>query len=438
MSTKVSYQNFQGVNLVSLTGGSKYEQGVAYGEVLAPTLQGARNHLVKIFAEKYNITYSKLVRSSELFYERYPDEFKPYLVGMADGSGLELEGINILNGMTTFIPLIENGDLEGNIVHCTYLYIPNDKGKDNHSLMGRNYDFYSEIYGPLASNLTITIFNDEGKVPTATIAMPGEGYCPSCVNANGLFMELNAGSPSGGNYLVQNRQTMLATKLQVMQNSSDFNSMHNQMIAKESDYSLIINTADDNSVFSYEYSSNSSLGMKPFVPQQNDIFVSTNFYQNSSWGDDIPVPTDATTWMGITRKNNAQNLASKYQVLDVIDMKEIMSVDLQKGGFLWSPTIYQMIFQPDKLLLSVRTNPTMNKNWVDIDLHDWFFSSISQEKYEAEDKTLKCSDSNDLVFGGLFLVGGALAITIAGVVAQRLGCCNPMINGDLLYVDLLE
>jgi len=338
--------------------------------------------LVNVFAD-HKVPYSKMVETAQPFYDRYTSyRYRSFLDGVALGSGLSADDVNILNGMETISGLISVYDphydsnrikfsLPEHLVHCAFISIPPAKTQSGYSIIGRNYDFPSEIYGAIAANLTITVINDEDAVPTAIIGMPGQIYCPSCTNKAGLFMELNNGEPSGGYYLAQ-RESMLINMLDVMQQSSTLSHMHDQMMALQSDYSLIISTGNQSYAQSYEYSSNSTLGMKEYSPVSEQVLVYTNFYLNSTWGNEIPEPTDATTWVGVTRRDNLLNLASKSDHVDLDSMKSLMETPLKDGGAYWDLTIYQIIFQPENNEISIRRSFADNASWVDIDLDEFY------------------------------------------------------------------
>ncbi len=89
---------------------------------------------------------------------------------------------------------------ETSLTWCAFLSVPPNKSAIGSTLIGRNYDF-PPPFDQCSKLLTVTILHEDDKVPTAIISMPGQIYCPSCVNAQGLFMELNNGMPSGGYYV---------------------------------------------------------------------------------------------------------------------------------------------------------------------------------------------------------------------------------------------
>lgn len=371
--SKTEYKNINGINVISLTGDSLYDMGVSYGKTMQNQLIGALDYLIEGF-EKHKITKSEMVKVAVEFYDRYSDNLKPFLHGMSEGAEITMDEANILNGMETLNKLLEPSyyDLRSEVVNCAFMLIPPSKTNSGNSIIARNYDFPRDIYGEIAMNLTVTILNQDNKIPTALIGMPGQIYCPSCTNKNGLFMELNNGMPSGGTYVNQTRESMLTQMVNVLQESKTLDVINAQMLDKESDYSLIISTANSSYVQSFEYSSNSTLGMKPYYPQHETVLVYTNFYLNNSWGNEIPKPTDETTWMGITRRNNLENLASKSSNFTFDDVKNLMLKNISEGGAYWNLTIYQIIADLANNTISLRRALDEDQKWVDIYLDEFY------------------------------------------------------------------
>lgn len=143
----------------------------------------------------------------------------------------------------------------------------------------------------------------------------------------------------------------------------DHQQLRKQLSAAESDYSLIINSADPiDGPLSHEYSS--VMGVRVLKPSKKTPFISTNFYQHSNWTGLIPEPTDLETWFGVTRQSNMMSLLYKSSNHTVQSLQNAMDKELLLGGAKWLNTIYQMIFDPVNLHLSMRS--IARKNWVDL------------------------------------------------------------------------
>ncbi len=343
--------------------GDHTQMGIEYGKALKSQLTQELVILKQFYMTEHGISYDALVKQSTLFYDRFPVTYQRFLQGEAIGSGLSLVEVKILNAMETLGELLSNHD----DVKCAFLFLPPNKTVTGKALIGRNYD-YPEPFNQLAPYLTVTILQEKNTVPTAFISIAGEVYCPSCVNANGLFMELNNGTPSGGHTVDTDRQSLLINLLTTLQNSTSLDQIEKQMNATRSDFSLIINTASQNQSRSFEFSTNSTLGEKYFTPNNTQAFASTNFYLDSDWGNEIPTPTDESTWMGITRRNNLLTLANAADKFDVSHFENLMNTNITQGGADWPLTIYQLIFDESNLSLYVKINPESDTAWTSIPL----------------------------------------------------------------------
>lgn len=189
--------------------GTHYEMGVQYGSLLQKELYSTLNVLLDYFLNEHHMTYEQVLQQSQLFDNRYSYSWEFFLNGMADGSGLSLNDCKIINSMET---IHVNTGINGNPFHflsqCAFVSLPPAISHYNSTLIGRNYD-YGRPFDEIAKNLIVTVLHENEKVPTAIIGLPGQIYCPSCINKYNIFMELNNGGPSGGFAVETQRQTLL-------------------------------------------------------------------------------------------------------------------------------------------------------------------------------------------------------------------------------------
>eukprot|EP01084_Bolivina_argentea_P104417 186972_1 len=309
------------------------------------------------------MTYQQLTQQSNLFHQRYSYSFSTFIHGMSQGSQLSLNDCKILNAMETLQLVSDNNNFI--LGKCAFISVPPTMTENNAPIIGRNYD-YPPPFDVIAKYLTISILHQPNKVTTSIIAMPGQIYCPSCLNEKGIFMELNNGFASGGLRIEYERETLLIKMLEVLQNSETMNEVKVKMNSFQSDYSLIINVnGPNNDGMSYEYSS--SLGMKLNEMYNDETYVSTNFFLNSNWNDSIPVANDENTpWNAVTRRNNLMNLTKDLNSVNMDDMKEIMNVEIENGGAYHVHTIYQIIFDTYTSSLLVRNRHQINWQFVDL------------------------------------------------------------------------
>ncbi len=363
---KIKYQDIS----VLVLSGNYYQMGVQYGGSLKKELQESLKILKDFYIKKHGLTNKKLLEQAEILYVNFPLHYQSFLKGASSGSGLPLSDIKILNAMETLGSLLPLS--KSNAPKCAFLFIPSFYTSTDASMIGRNYD-YPPPFNKLSQYLTVTILKPKGEVPTAFISLAGEVYCPSCINEKGIFMELNNGSPSGGWARDTNTMSMLIKMLITLQNSANMSQVIKKMSHVKTDYSLIVNAGNARQLVSFEYSSSKDLGMQyQYYPYIDQPYASTNFFLNAAWNGKIPTPTDATTWQGVTRRNNLLHLsASNAEKFNINSFKSLMGIEIAKGGAVRPFTIYQMIVDQSNLVLYIKIRNHSNE-WIKIPLKPLF------------------------------------------------------------------
>lgn len=355
------------ISVLNLKGNSYFEIGVEYGRLLKNELHSALKILLS--SRKNNTNEDDLVNLAELFHSKYSNMFEHFIDGIAQGSGLEPKYCKLLNGMETLRPLLNDSDT----AQCAFWSLPPNKTATNSVIVGRNYD-YQKPFNKIAQMLVVTVIHKADSIPTAIIGMPGQIYCPSCVNANGVFLELNSGKAlksANWSYINDNgRHSLLIRLLEIIQNSPDLDRVTKQLRSTQSDTTLIINTSNKTATRSFEFSS--TLGMKPFFPESNTTFVSTNFFLNTSWAEinstmAVPDNDSEVIWESVTRRNNLLNLLGQNKTYTINDAKNIAN------NSTWANfTIYQIIYDSSSLTIHVRST---SQPWVKIPLNNYFLPS---------------------------------------------------------------
>lgn len=341
--------------------GTKYEMGFSYGEKLKQELIVSLKIIKQFFTVENKISLEELIHGADSFYNRYPYGFQKFIQGVSHGSELSLSEVKILNAMEPLYALINDRQ---EISACSFLNVDNSNTISKANMIGRLYDFFKP-YHLLAKYLTVTVLHETDTVPTAFISMPGQIYCPTCINAKSLFVELNNGMPSGGFEVNTQRESLLINLLESLQNSDSFDQMDKQLSSLNSDYSLVINVADQTNIKSYEFSSFS--GNKVYNPPLNSNFASTNFFLNQTWKS--PLPTDDLTWLGVSRRNNLLNNATEN--FSIEDMMNLLDTKIIDGGANWDATMYQIAFDTKSQDLYLRITQE-EKEWTHIDLAGLF------------------------------------------------------------------
>lgn len=344
---------------VLVLSGHYRDMGYQYGQVLQKTLQRNLKTLIKFYTQQ-GLTHSQLIQQANLFYQRTPFPYQHFLQGEARGAQLHLNDVKILEAMLTLREALPHKKP----VRCAFIFLPPVDTKTGAALIGRNFD-YDVPFDRIAKTVVVTILHAQNTVPTAMIGMAGEIYCASCVNQNGLFMEVNSGSPSGGKKIrADYHRNLLASLLTISQHATSLRQINAYFKTVQPDYSLIINAANKNRVETVEFST--QLGMKFYEPSIKTPFVSTNFYLNPAWKKLIPAPTDKITWMGVTRRNHLLQLL-RHKTLTVSQFKKIMSTPLMLGGAFWNATIYQLILDESNLSLYIKI-PARSNQWTKVSL----------------------------------------------------------------------
>lgn len=350
-------------SLVTLSG-TKRQMGKQYGEQLESNLKQVYDILINYYVEERGVKMSTIAAKAQLFYDKYPYSYQQFIKGMAEGAKLTLEQAQILNGMETLNSLVKE---KQEISACSFISVPASKSETNATLIGRNYDFLPP-FDKCAKYLTVTVINEFDHVPSAFVGFAGQFYCPTCVNQNGLFVELNNGMPSGGFKTDHSRTSLLINLLEAIQNSEDMTQLNRQLSTLNSDYSLVINTANSTHVKSFEFSASKSLMLESAFVEDLPT-VSTNFFINSDWNQ--TVPDDDKCWLGVTRRNNLLAHLETDDKLSVLDLQNIMDLNIDQGGAKWDYTLYQIIFDPAALALDIKT-PQISENWHHYELKEYF------------------------------------------------------------------
>ena len=406
-----------GINVISLSG-SYTEMGMQYGTGMQQLLNETYNTIVNYLMTDLNLTPSHVMEQTTAFNNRYMSSpYGDFLVGVAAGSGLSLETCMVLNAMETFMKLqstpaamcLANNQVDDPLGYCTFAFIPPNLSSTGSSLIGRTYDFQPP-FDQIAQMLTVTLlFANGGATPTAIISLPGQIYCPTCITSTGNFLELNAGMPSGG-WNLNNVQSLLVSMLVVAQSTSTFSQLTAALATQPYDYSLIVNVASGTSVQSLEYSTNRST-VEAYTPPANTPFASTNFFQSPAWTN-LPVPTDACTWKGVTRQSQMANLINGPTIQTDASLLTIMDTNIDAGGAVWwdegeGGTVYQVAYDTHTMSLSLKVTRQPGAQWATIPLGTLFCDGGSTANCASSGGGLTEDEIIGISFGS---AGGAAVI----------------------------
>ena len=318
--------------------GTYRQMGRQYGALLGEELKTLyEKAIVQHFHQEAGFPLEDLLKIGQGLFEFYPLRFKHVISGMAETSGLEMDQHIILNAL----------ELYGIVAGCSGIAAWGDYTAGGPLVFGRNYDWY-EDYREFARSLTVTVLHPDASVPTAFVTFAGVIYATTGMNREGLFLELNNGKPSGGDLTYLNRTPAVALLLAHLLDCSTLKELDAAFHATRTNFSFIINAADGNTAYAYEW--------PPFALRRRGgdrpgLLVATNHFTHPAWGLGVEDTLDCET---VTRRDNLLALGEKNKGLfNAETMMELMDVPMDRGGATWPATaryrtLYQIVAVPEE------------------------------------------------------------------------------------------
>jgi hypothetical protein len=347
------------INVLALRG-SYRQMGRQYGHLLSYELKTLyKNAVVDYFHKQKGLSPDSMKMAALSLYRFYPQRFKDIITGMSETSGLSLDEQIMLNALEYY------GSMSG----CSGIIAWGAYTKNQPLLVGRNYDWFDK-YSEFAESLTLTVFNPDSGIPNAIITFAGVIYASTGMNAEGIFLELNNGLPSGGTLSYGNRVPAIVSLLACLNDYSTLDQVNAFFNTTRTDFSFIINVADQSRGISYEW--------VPFEHRRQSgdtegLLVATNHFTDPSWGI---VLKDNAGFETYRRRENLLALAHKNKgKIDLPKMQEILDTPMSNGGATWPPkgnirTVYQIIAVPESLQLRLKVPGY--QDWTDVDLKELF------------------------------------------------------------------
>lgn len=345
---KPELYDFGQVKLVDLYG-SWEDMGRQYGALAAPMLLHVKSYLDGYRAQ--STQKDSLIRDMGMkLYRSCPSQYRSFMYGISQTSGLSIEEVVTLNG-------IEYS--EGFFCSCLALW--GDYAKGN-LVVGRNYD--AAHYKELEQDLLITVFHpSDGSLATATIGWAGEIYAVNGINEKGLFVELNNGMPSAGFDVDFDLIPSTTHLLDLMFRASDMEYVDRFFKSTISFSSFIICVADSHAARAYEWCRQ---GVKRAdIVHPDGMLAATNHYVNPEWP--FPVPTNAQSWNSHIRFDNLKAQAQEFKgKADAAAVGKIMDTDLAGGGPKHDFTRYQFVFEPATMTLHFKLPDSPEYDVIDL------------------------------------------------------------------------
>jgi len=354
------------INVLVLRGSFR-QMGRQYWYLLSGELRDLYTHaVVEHFRQTRGLPDDDMIRAAMSLYRFYPRRFKDILHGMAETSGLSLKEEIMLNAIEFY----------GLMPGCSGIIAWDNYTNGQPLIAGRNYDWFEE-YVEFAKSLTVTVFNPDSGVPSAIVTFAGVIYATTGLNAEGVFLELNNGLPSGGSLKYDDRVPAIVSLLASLADCGSLVELDAFFNTTRPDFSFIVNAADRARGLSYEWT--------PFEHRRRSgddegLLISTNHFTDPSWG---VVLQDLAGFETVRRRGNLFSLGQeKKGRIDIGAMAEILDTPMDKGGATWPVdgsmptsyrTTYQIIAVPASLELWLKV-PGFQE-WTGIDLKDHFLQS---------------------------------------------------------------
>jgi len=340
--------------------GDYREMGRQYGSLLKNELHEFYSLAIEEhFVKEKGLPLELLKKGFQEDFNLYPGRFKNILYGMADTSGMELSELILLDQIIVIGAIAEAYEA------CSGVAAWGDYTDNNSLVFGRNFD-YPEGFKKFSKFMTVVVYNpDDGSIPTASFGYTGQIQTVNGINKKGIFLELNAGTLSGGSTPEPGRVPTLILLLSFLFDSSNMTQLDASFNTNQSTIAFIINVADKDRAYSYEWA---TFDLKRSDGVNEGFLVATNHFVNPDWN--IPLPPEDHSSM--VRRNNLLLLGEKYEgQFNEQKMMEILDIKLEDGGATKSrDTIFQIVTAPEKLKLWIKIPD--HQDWTPIDLNKSF------------------------------------------------------------------
>ena len=343
--------------VVELTGDYR-QMGRQYGALLKDDLEAIHRTIGEVFVNKRKMSPGHLATIAQAIFDRYPQRYKEILYGIADTSGLGRDQVILINAVE-WLPKIDRLSFG----RCSGIAAWGPYTKQGPLVFGRNNDD-DPLYFDFARMVVAVFKPNDGSIPTALINYAGVIYNATGMNADGLFLELNAGPWLGFSLERVSIFTTLFSYLQEYHNLSEFDrAMRSTLV----DISSIITVADPTRAYSYECS---LWDTRRRDQDAEGIIAAANAFSLPGWNIsslDPKVEPDTSQ----RRKGNLLALAAKRKgSLSPAAMMEILDVSIPDGGATHKGTIYQVVAVPEQLKIWLKV-PGF-QDWTEIPLKPIF------------------------------------------------------------------
>jgi hypothetical protein len=339
--------------LIVQLSGSYLDMGRQEGYLLRNMIQEYYNESVEnYFIHKKNLSYERMASESMKVYNLYPKRFRDIILGISETSGLPLEKIAILSRVPYIAP------------NCSAVFAWGNYSKDGSTIAGRNLDFYSDTDDFMNYTIVCVYNPTDGSHSVATVCSAAELEIHTGMNDQGLFLEANDGSSSGGGLYFPDRLTYIGSFLF---DCSNLKQLDAAVFSSKINWATILNAADENEARSYEWA---TFDLKRAAPERNGFTASTNHFVNPEWELALPQGDPNHTFL---RRENLLILGEKYKgEFDANIMMKVLDTSIEDGGASGPFTRLQVVAVPSEKEMWVKI--PRYQNWTRVDLKSLFLT----------------------------------------------------------------
>ncbi|MCX7971186.1 MAG: C45 family autoproteolytic acyltransferase/hydrolase [Negativicutes bacterium] len=336
--------------------GSYHRMGVQYGHLQADAIRDIYRRLIAGLVGD-DCRYGEFRRTADYIWRGYPLRYRDFLRGVAEGSGLDLTAVLMVNNLEAFdSPIYGSG--------CSFLAVTGRYTAGHRLIWGRNFDGTGNRF---ARWLEVRVLRPaDGSLATASIGICGAFFTTTGFNSAGVWLALNnAGPGSGGGQ----RLFAPVTLLTALENSPEFSdlAMWLDTVRPDVPFNYLIDAGDGHQAASFEWHADRTVRRDIDA----DLLAATNHYLSSSW----PQPVGMEGVESGRRYQNLCRLAGDRQgQITPAAMCDIMSVPLAEGGTLFPAadgTAWQVVADPAAQTIWLRS-PLVGERWAVVKLADWW------------------------------------------------------------------
>jgi hypothetical protein len=345
--------SFGNVNAVELVG-SYREMGWQYGRALKNKITAFYDLAInKLFIKEFGMAYEHIVSIGRIVFKQFPDRFKEMVIGIAEGSGLGLDKIAILQQMTV---LAEFSERKG----CSNMVVWGDHSKDRNLIWGRTFDM-PKFYRMFAEYLTvITCRPGDSNISVTAFVYAGQIDAYTVMNDRGIFISVDEAILSAGGNFAHDRIPVSIIPLSLALDYSDIEAVGSALNSIRPGWPVIITAGDKDGASSFEYTISDCKKTGPFSPA---VVVATNHFVNPKWGIGEP-PFDKG--LSVPRRKNLLGAADKYRgSFDHQKMAQILDTPIDQGGVYRPQTVYSVVAIPKDLKMHLKVPD--HQDWIEID-----------------------------------------------------------------------